>query len=125
MNKSKPHNKINCIKTGTNEITDPAEMAHTFNSFFTNIGPDLASKVNNCNNSHFSQYLPESKQNAMFFISTHEHEILTIVKGLKAKKSSGYDGISTKLLKQIIPNIVLPLEHILTYHYLLDVVLIY
>ena len=112
MNKSKPHNKINCIKTGTDEITDPAEMAHTFNSFFTNIGPDLASKVNNCNNSHFSQYLPESKQNAMFFISTHEHENLTIVKGLKAKKSSGYDGISTKLLKQIIPNIVLPLEHI-------------
>ena len=47
-----------------------------------------------------------------FFISTHEHEILKIVKALKTKNSSGYDGISTKLLKQIIPNIVSPLEYI-------------
>ena len=112
INRNKPHNKLNSIKSNTKEITDPEEIAHTFNSFFTNVGPELASKINKSNNSHFSQYLPESKQNAMFFISTHEHEILKIVKALKTKNSSGYDGISTKLLKQIIPNIVSPLEYI-------------
>ena len=35
-----------------------------------------------------------------------------MVKTLKSQKSSGYDGISTKLLKQIILNIVSPLGYI-------------
>ena len=48
----------------------------------------------------------------MFLIPTNEHEILKIVKTLKSKKSSDYDGIRTKLLKQIILNIVSPLEYI-------------
>ena len=48
----------------------------------------------------------------MFLIPTNEHEILKMVKNLKSKKSSGYDGFSTKLLKQIIINIVSPLEYI-------------
>ena len=48
----------------------------------------------------------------MCLIPTNQHEILKIVKALKSKKSTGYDGISTKLLKQIIRNIVIPLEHI-------------
>ena len=58
----------------------------------------IASKIN-CNDNHFSQFLSEPKQNAMFLIPTNEHEILKMVKTLKSKKSSGYDGISTKLLK--------------------------
>ena len=48
----------------------------------------------------------------MCFIPTNQHEILKIVKALKSKKSSGYNGISTKLLNQIIRDIVSPLEHI-------------
>ena len=113
INKNKPQNKIDNLKVDSQpeNITDPTEIAHTFNSFFTNIGPDLASKIN-CNDNHFSQFLSEPKQNAMFLIPTNEHEILKMVKTLKSKKSSGYDGISTKLLKQIIINIVSPLEYI-------------
>ena len=48
----------------------------------------------------------------MSFIPTDQHEILIIVKSLKSKQSTGHDGISTKLLKQIIHNITSPLEHI-------------
>ena len=48
----------------------------------------------------------------MYFIPTDQHEILKIVKTLKSKKSTGHDGISTKLLKQLIRNIASPLEHI-------------
>ena len=113
INKNKPQNKIDNLKVESQpeNITDPTEIAHHFNSFFTNIGPDLASKIN-CRDKHFSQFLSEPKQNAMFLIPTNEHEILQMVKTLKSKRSSGYDGISTKLLKQIIPNIVAPLEYI-------------
>ena len=113
INKNKPQHKLDNLKVDSQpeNITDPTEIAHTFNSFFTNIGPDLASKIN-CNDNHFSQFLSEPKQNAMFLIPTNEHEILKMVKTLKSKKSSGYDGFSTKLLKQIIINIVSPLEYI-------------
>ena len=102
INKNKPQNKIDYLKVDSQpeNISDPTEIAHTFNSFFTKIGPDLASKMN-CNDNYFSQFLSEPKQNAMFLIPTNEHEILKMVKTLKSKKSSGYDGISTKLLKQI------------------------
>ena len=48
----------------------------------------------------------------MCFIPTDQHEIIKIVEALTSKKSKGYDGISTKLLKHIIYSIVSPLEHI-------------
>ena len=111
INKNKPGNNPDNLKINDKEITNPAEIAQAFNSFFTNIGPELASKIS-CNNKHFTEYLSKPNDNTMCFIPTDQHEILKIVKFLKPKKSTGHDGISTKLLKQIIPNIVLPLEHI-------------
>ena len=48
----------------------------------------------------------------MFFNPTNQDEILEIIKTFKSKNSSGYDGISTQLLKQIIYYIVSPLEYI-------------
>ena len=111
INKDKPHNNIENLKIDNKEITQPAEIAQAFNHFFTNIGPDLASKISS-DNKHFTDYLSEPNENTMCLIPTNQHEILKIVKALKSKKSTGYDGISTKLLKQIIRNIVIPLEHI-------------
>ena len=109
INKDKPHNNIENLKIDNKEITQPAEIAQAFNNFFTNIGPDLASKISS-DNKHFTDYLSEPNENTMCLIPTNQHEILKIVKALKSKKSTGYDGISTKLLKQIIRNIVIPLE---------------
>ena len=111
INKNKPGNNPDNLKINDKEITNPAEIAQAFNSFFTNIGPELASKIS-CDNKHFTEYLSKPNDNTMCFIPTDQHEILKIVKSLKPKKSTGHDGISTKLLKQIIPNIALPLEHI-------------
>ena len=113
INKNKPQNKIDNLKVDSQpeNITDPTEIAHIFNSYFTNIGPDLASKIN-CNDKHFRAFLSRPNKKSMFLIPTNEHEILNMVESLKSKKSSGYDGINTKLLKQIILNIVSPLEYI-------------
>ena len=48
----------------------------------------------------------------IFLNPTNQAEIIKIVKSFKSKKSSGYDGISMKLLKQIIYCIAPPLEYI-------------
>ena len=47
INKNRPQNKIDNLKVDSQseDITDPTEIARIFNSFFTNIGPDLASKI--------------------------------------------------------------------------------
>ena len=111
MNKSKPHNKIDSLNINDQEINNSADIAEAFNSFFTNIGPELASKIPH-NNTHFSEYLPQQQNNTIFFHPTNEDEIIKTVNAFKSKKSSGYDGISTKLLKQIIYCIVSPLEHV-------------
>ena len=111
LNKNKPRNNLDNLKIDNKEITNPAGIAQAFNSYFTNIGPELASKIS-CDDKHFTEYLSEPNQNTMCFIPTDQHEILKIVKTLKSKKSTGHDGISNKLLQQIIRNIAAPLEHI-------------
>ena len=49
---------------------------------------------------------------SLFFLPTNVHEIANVALSIKSKSSTGYDDISNKLVKLIIPNIVEPLEHI-------------
>ena len=109
--RNKQNTQIESIKIDNDELTDSAEIANAFNMYFTNIGPDLASKIKS-NDCHFTQYLSRPNENSMFFVSTHQFEIKEMVKKLKSKSSAGYDGISTKLLKQIIINVAAPLAFI-------------
>ena len=82
-------------------IKDSCQIANAFNTYFTNIGPKLASEIHT-DNGHFSQYLSNNSENSLFFNPTNIHEIIEIVRSLKSSKSSGYDEISVHLLKQII-----------------------
>ena len=108
LNKDKPRNNPNNLKINNKEITNPAGFAQAFNSYFTNIGPELSSKIS-CDNKHFTEYLSLNpiKIQCVLFQQTN-------MKTFKSKKSTGHDGItcSTKLLKQIIRNNASPLEHI-------------
>ena len=49
----------------------------------------------------------------MFFTPTDVNEIKKIVEKINSEKSTGYDDISNDLLKHIINEIVIPLEHIM------------
>ena len=50
--------------------------------------------------------------NTIFLNYTNQSEIIDIVQTFKPKTSTGYDGLSMKLLKQIIYSIASPLEYI-------------
>ena len=80
-------------------------------TIFTTVGSNLASNID-AGNCHFTDFIPPPCKNSLFLYSTHNHEIITIVKHLKSSKSSGHDGISVYLLKQIINCIATPLSHI-------------
>ena len=66
MNKVKPHNKIDHVHINDKEVKDPSDIANAFNSFFSSIGPDLASKIR-CNNLHFSKFLSRRLTKTIFF----------------------------------------------------------
>ena len=78
---------------------------------FTSIGPDLAADID-CGNIHFSTFLPRPLTNTIFLNYTNQSEIIDIVQTFKPKTSTGYEGLSMKLLKLIIYSIASPLEYI-------------
>ena len=49
----------------------------------------------------------------MFFEPASVEEVSMIINNLKPKNSSGYDGISSKLLKMLHPVIIYPLTDII------------
>ena len=108
---TKAKNTPKTFKDGDIEISDPEKIANKFNSYFVNIGPNLASKINAPRES-FKKYLNEPFHKTLFLRPTDHQEILNIVKSLKPSASTGYDGISVNLLKKIINCIIDPLIHI-------------
>ena len=94
-------------------IEDSSNYANYFNSFFTNIGPQLASKIDSPPNIHYTDFLSDRIQQSLFLSPTNPNEIITVTKALSMSKVQGCDRISTSLLKQIIHVIASPLTHII------------
>lgn len=93
------------------EITDPQDIANGFCNFFTEIGPNLASKIPTVKN-HFTDYLTNTNSETMFLKPTSKSEVEKITNALKNKNSCGYDNVSSKVIKPIIHLISEPLSHI-------------
>ena len=91
------------------QISDKREIVNTFNSFFTNIGVDLANKIAYSGNKTFRDYLTDNESDNLSFTNVDEHTVINIINSLPTKHSSGYDTISTKLLKEIALTISKPL----------------
>ena len=112
LNKNKNHNNISQIKSNNIIISDNSAIPNIFNDYFSNIGPNLAKTIPKTNKT-FTDFLKNNNPNTMFFIPTDVNEIKKIVEKINSKKSTGYDDISNDLLKHIIDEIVIPLEHIM------------
>lgn len=114
LNKSNKNKKaITKIIIDGKIISNKKEIADTFNSFFANIGPQLASKINSQDKKHYTSYLTKRISTSFNFSFLETSETLKLINSLKTKHSSGYDGISVKFLKSIAPHIVDPLNIII------------
>ena len=97
------------FKNGDNKITDNVEIANYVNSFFTNIGMDLANKIKDDSNKNYSYYLTGNSENRFKFQEINEEFILKIIDNFPAKSSSGCDGITLKQLKYLKYVLINPL----------------
>ena len=77
------------------------EISNCFNNFYKNIANDIVKRLENSTNP-LEYYLENSKKaNEPFeIIEVTENEIEKTVMSLKGKSSTGFDGISNKILKK-------------------------
>ena len=84
-----------------------------FNETFVGVGPKLAKSITPTPGRYFTESMPRPSDRRFAFDLITETDCLKIIPGLKSKDSTGVDGISTKLLKQIAQAIVKPLTLII------------
>ena len=108
----KTKNKRSCIdllKTSKGHINDQKEIAEEFCKFFTNVGKKQSNQIGQTATS-VAQYLKDKNFNKTLYLQpTDVIEIRQLVLNLKSSTSCGYDNLSSKVLKQIIPGIAHPL----------------
>ena len=100
----------NFITMKNREIFDKKEILETLNSYFVNIGSNLAASI------------PESKtsfQNYIHYdglylstINSTDLELENAFASLKRNKSSGYDDVSADVIKRVSDDIFVVLKHI-------------
>lgn len=106
------NSKITEIEYKGQLVTDPMSIANSFNDFFKNVAFDLAQNIPpSANSPEF--YLKKTPQPQNEFQLKHitESDILQHAHSFKSKSSAGFDNISNKLLKSIIPCITKQLKH--------------
>ena len=89
---------------------DPATITSELCKHFSSIGETFAKKIPPPSKS-ISEYLNTIPQNdqSIFLEPTSEKEIMELITDLIPKNSSGYDNLSNRLLKKLLPALIDPL----------------
>ena len=91
------------------EITSTAEIAENFNKFFASAGLQQQSSLKRTPPSSFQKYLNKNILTSMHFDLINEEQLQCHFNSLKSKSSSGHDGLSMRLVKDISPALLQPL----------------
>ena len=84
-------------------VVDKKVIANQFNNFFVNIGSKLAQTIPNVDTQKtVNSYLTNKTSSAFKFKLVTEEDIFKIISKLDSKNSTGYDQISSNLLKKRI-----------------------
>lgn len=93
-------------------INDPTAIADGFCDYFSNIGPQLSATIPVSSKDEESYLMSKRTRNtrSIFVSPTDPEEVRKIILGMKSKRSSGHDSMSTSFLKQIATEICSPLS---------------
>ena len=95
-----------------NSLTsDKNKISNAFNKFFVNVGANLAKDLPDTGIDPIS-YLKKPSLASFFLSGTTSEEVETIINNLK-KSSPGWDGLSSKIIKQSYQYYMQPLVHVL------------
>ena len=98
------HNCIHQSSSRTLNVVNKQIIADEFNTFFVNVGPNLAMNIPVVNNAASAyDYMGQQNLNSMFINPVNEAEVIRIIKLCKPKDSMDYDDISMWVLSRIAP----------------------
>ena len=112
ISKKNRESNINKLKINNKVTNNSMQIANGINDFFTNIGPELASKFQNINKRGFMKFMEKTYTHSMYMQNTNPDEIIKLINKLDSKKSPGFDEISAKFLQLCAPYISEPLANI-------------
>ena len=83
----------NIFKTDDGDVvTEPDSISNSFNNFFVDVGPKLASNIKHSGKDYF-EYLFNPTQNSLFMKPIVADEVVKIIGKLNQNKSPGHDGL--------------------------------
>lgn len=93
------------------------DSLNTVNQYFTSIGHDLATETLNKINKNESSLankttLINPPQTSMFFSPTDPDEVRRVISSMKSKNSTGWDKISSQLIKTLVHVLASPIAHL-------------
>ena len=83
------------------KMYDKKCSANEFNKFFINIGPDLTSNIQQPRDISFANYLTDNFPHTFSFTPVTSNMVTEIINKLHSKSSTGFDSVSTILLKKV------------------------
>ena len=120
INKKQGHHELaKQFECNGEMIHDRIAIANEFNTFFANVGPNLAMTIPVIDNGpSIHDYLGNGNINSMFLNPVSEDEIINIVKSFKPKHSNDNNDLSMYVISKVIKSIVRPLAHIFNVSFL-------
>ena len=89
-------------------FTDPQDILNKFNDFFVNIGPKLASNIQNTGKNYYD-YLKGVNPSSMYLKPIVEMDIIKIIDKFNSNKGAGNDNIGNFIIKRVANEIAKPL----------------
>lgn len=112
--KSKPNQALNKIQLSDSSfVTNSKEIAHSFNKYFTEIGPNLASKIPELSSSTTTHFTADFKKFEFSIVS--EDDVLKQMKNTNEHKAEGLDGIAPRLVKDSADFLASPFTYIINH----------
>ena len=111
IGKGKKPTIINELIINESKLTNPTEIAEGLNELFANVGPNLASKLDE-SSCDFQKYTKSSESEFTAFTPIAVNKIFDLLRGLSCNKACGVDKISSKILKLASPVISATLTYI-------------
>ena len=95
------------------KVTDNETIAKSFNTFFTEIGPKLADRIEVPAHKNFKDFLRNPSTLDFNFHEISDDDTMKSINELRNKSSIGIDGISSILLKQVKNELCKPITYLI------------
>ena len=103
--KNKLYDSPVCITEKNKVITDPSEVANSFNNYFSNVAQNILTERKYDGDGDFQKFLPHSQPNSIAIDPVDGDEILSIINKINLNKAYGPASFPSDIL-HLIKNII-------------------